>query len=78
MFAMFMKGGLKGGFIAMAVPSSVFTMVEFKITYVSVFGTASLVPSPFVLQVGWRHTRFPLLLVGVWVCVGGMVTCLSC
>ena len=56
MFAMFMKGGLKGGlkggFIAMAVPSSVFTTVEFEITYVTVFGTASLAPSPFVLQVG--------------------------
>ena len=74
MFAMFMKGG----FIAMAVPSSVFTTVEFKITHVSVFRTASLASSPFVPQVGWRRAQFPLLLVGAWACVGRMVTFLSC
>ena len=62
----------------MAVPSSVFTMVEFEITEIWISGTASLAPSPFVAQVGRWLTQSLPHPVGVWACVVRMETFLNC
>ena len=81
MFASFIKGGC----IAVAILSSVFTMVGFTcvfttvgFTCVSVFRPAFPALSPSVLRVERQCAQFPLLPVGTWACVGEKVTFLNC